>query len=68
MGCSEGFQLQHVCPSSAQLWLHCHAAVGNTYTIPALPEQRVLATVFEADKADSRPVVRKGVGDLRDER
>lgn len=67
MGCPEGSQLQHAGPSSAWLWLHCHAAVGHTYAVPSLPEQRVLATVFKADKADPRPIVGKGVGDLWDE-
>lgn len=68
MGWPEGSQLWQAGPSSAWLWFHRDAAVGNTYTIPSLPEQRVLATVLKADKADPRTIVGKGVGDLWGER
>lgn len=68
VGWPEGSQLWQAGPGSAWLWFHRHAAVGNTYTIPSLPEQRVLATVLKADKADSRTIVGKGVGDLWGER
>lgn len=43
---------------------HPHATVGHPGPEPALPVDRVLPSVLEADKADAWPVVGEGVGDL----
>lgn len=45
-------------------WTNLHAAVGNSDSVPARPELRVLASVGEADVSRSRAVVLEHVGYL----